>query len=79
MAFSVFSGSTVTGGPTKQTFSFGLAAFIILAIFTSISKPGVEVNRTRSSKSLPISTVCSMEILWGGASTTLLSGNMPAG
>ena len=31
----VFSGSMVTGGPTNATFSFGLASFIISAIFTS--------------------------------------------
>ena len=32
---SVFSGSTVTGGPTNATFSFGFESFIISAIFTS--------------------------------------------
>ena len=31
----VFSGSMVTGGPTKATLSLGLASFIIPAIFTS--------------------------------------------
>ncbi len=40
---------------------------------------GVDVNRTRSSNSLAISTVCWMEILWGGASTTFESFNIPAG
>ncbi len=75
----VLSGSVVTGGPTKATWSFELTSFIISAIFTSTWKPGVDVYRTSSSKSLAISTVCSMEILCGGASTTLLSGSMPAG
>jgi hypothetical protein len=67
------------GRPTKATFNFGLLSFIISAILTSTWKPGVEVNSTRSSKSLAIATVCSMLIPWGGASTTLLSGIMPAG
>ena len=79
MRAGIFSGSTVTGGPTKATFSRGLESFIISAIFTSTWKPGVEVNSTSSSKSRAIATVCSMEILCGGASTTLLSGSMPAG
>ncbi len=51
-AFSDFSGSMVTGGPTKQTFSFGFESFIISAMRQSTSKPGVEVNSTSSSKSL---------------------------
>ena len=76
---SVFSGSVVTGGPTNATFSLGFESFIIPAILVSTWKPGVEVNSTSNSKSLAISTVCPMEILWGGASTTLLSGSMPAG
>ncbi len=75
----ISSGSTVTGGPTKQTCSFGFASFIIEAILISTSSPGVEVNSTSSSKSLPISMVCSIEMPCGGASTTLLSGSMPAG
>src|ERR1700733_14004331 len=78
-AFSVFSGSTVTGGPTKQTFSFALDAFIISAIRQSTSKPGVEVKSTSNSKSRAISTVCSMEILCGGASPPLLSGGIRGG
>ena len=78
-ALRLFSGSTVTGGPTKQTFSFGFDVFIICAILQSTSKPGVEVKSTRSSNSFAISTVFSMEIFCGGASTTLLSGSMPAG
>jgi hypothetical protein len=67
-----------SGGPTNATFSLGLTSFIISAIFTSTLNPGVEVNRTRSSKSEAIATVWSIEILCGGASTTLLSGIMPA-
>jgi hypothetical protein len=32
-----------------------------------------------NSKSFAVSTVCEIDILCGGASTTLLSGSMPAG
>ena len=78
-AFSDFSGSTVTGGPTKQTFSFAFESFIISAIRQSTSKPGVDVKRTSNSKSRAISTVCSIETRCGGASSTLLSGSIPAG
>ena len=74
-----FSGSTVTGGPTKHTFIFGLMSFIMDAILASTWNPGVEVNRTRSSKSLAMATVCSMDTLWGGASSSFESGNIPAG
>ena len=74
-----FPARSVTGGPTNATFSFGLTSFIISAIFTSTLKPGVEVNSTSSSKSDAIATVWSIEILCGGASTTLLSGIIPAG
>ena len=78
-ALSDFSGSIVTGGPTNATFIFGLTSFIISAILTSTWKPGLEVNRTINSKSLAMATVCSMVILCGGASTTLLSSSIPAG
>ena len=77
---AIFSGSTVTGGPTKQTFSFGFDVLHHLRdLAHRLRNPGVEVNSTSNSKSFAISTVCSMEILCGGASTTLLSGSMPAG
>ncbi len=42
----------VTGGPTKPTFIFGFASFIMFAMLTSTWNPGEEVNSTSSSKSL---------------------------
>ena len=78
-ARSDFSGSMVTGGPTKPTFIFGFTSFIISAIRTSTLNPGLEVNSTSSSKSFAMATVCSMLNLCGGPSTNLLSSSIPAG
>ena len=76
----VDAGGTATSTlKVVAAFSLGLASRAISAIFTSTLKPGVEVNSTSSSKSLQISTVCSMETLCGGASRTRESGSMPAG
>ncbi len=78
-ARSVASGLVVTGGPTKATLSLGFLSRIISAMRTSTLNPGVEVNSTSSSKSPAMSTVWGIVILCGGASTTLLSGSIPAG
>src|SRR2546425_11262960 len=78
-AFSRQSGLIWTCGPTKAILMSGFAALIARANATSFAKPTVEVNKTRKSYSRAISTVCSGVMPCGGASSSRLPGNIPAG